>query len=65
MSTDPYDFRALHLEHLRLRREQIDADLRTAVSQGRKDGLTWQQIADALGMTRQSAWEKYRAHTSR
>lgn len=31
-------------------------DMRTVGNDG---GFTWQEIADALGVTRQAAWEKY------
>jgi hypothetical protein len=30
------------------------------VKQAREDGQTWQAIADALGVTRQAAWERFR-----
>lgn len=39
----------------RIRREQVIA-ARTA-------GASWQQIGDALGVTRQSAWESFTAST--
>ena len=32
-----------------------------AIQRLRSKGVTWQAIADALGMTRQGAWEKYRS----
>lgn len=31
------------------------------VNLARKQGATWEQVADALGMSRQSAWEYYTA----
>lgn len=37
-------------------REQLDA----AVARARQMDATWQQIADATGMTRQSAWRRWR-----
>lgn len=31
------------------------------VIRARREGATWQEIGDALNMTRQSAWERYSA----
>lgn len=39
----------------RIRREQVIA--------ARAAGASWQQIGDALGVTRQSAWESFTAET--
>ena len=39
----------------RIRREQVIA--------ARSAGASWQQIGDALGVTRQSAWESFTAST--
>jgi len=39
----------------RLRREQVIA--------ARKAGASWEQVGEALGMTRQSAWEQFAAST--
>ncbi len=39
----------------RIRREQVIA--------ARSAGASWQQIGDALGVTRQSAWESFTATT--
>lgn len=39
----------------RIRREQVVA--------ARAAGASWQQIGDALGVTRQSAWESFTAET--
>jgi hypothetical protein len=39
----------------RIRREQVIA--------ARATGASWQQIGDALGVTRQSAWESFTAET--
>lgn len=36
------------------------ADLDAAVAEARGMDVTWQQIADAAGMTRQSAWRRWR-----
>lgn len=43
------------LELERIRREQVIA--------ARAAGATWQQIGDALGVTRQSAWGSFTAET--
>ena len=43
------------LELDRIRREQVSA--------ARAAGASWQQIGDALGVTRQSAWESFTAET--
>ena len=32
------------------------------MQQAREEGATWDQIGDALGMTRQAAWEWFRRH---
>jgi hypothetical protein len=54
------DPRTTYLVHERLRRDQAEANLRAEVSRLRAEGVPWQTIADALGVSRQSAWEKYR-----
>lgn len=33
-----------------------------AMQQAREEGATWDQIGDALGMTRQAAWEWFKRH---
>ncbi|MBF6328417.1 helix-turn-helix domain-containing protein [Nocardia transvalensis] len=54
-STDPtVGFRAVSALH-RLA-EQVEA---AAVAHARAQGWTWEQIGDALGVTRQSAHTKY------
>lgn len=40
-----------------LRRERVDA--------ARRQGATWDQIGESLGMSRQSAWEYYTRETRR
>ncbi|MFC0068120.1 ClpX C4-type zinc finger protein [Umezawaea endophytica] len=40
--------------------EQVEAGLRERVLGLRERGITWVRIGDALGMTRQSAWERFR-----
>lgn len=39
--------------------EQIEQSLRTWVQELRRRGVTWARIGQALGMTRQSAWERF------
>ncbi|MDA8270217.1 MAG: ClpX C4-type zinc finger protein [Actinomycetota bacterium] len=38
---------------------QVDHSLAAWVTKARSLGATWAQIGDALGMTRQSAWERF------
>jgi ATP-dependent Clp protease ATP-binding subunit ClpX len=40
-------------------REQVDREVTVSVRQLRGRGVTWTAIGDALGMTRQSAWERF------
>ena len=44
-----------------LRRRELDTDqaLRAAVSEARSQGATWQQIARALGVSRQNAHARF------
>jgi ribosome-binding protein aMBF1 (putative translation factor) len=37
----------------------IEADLRARVNELRNRGVAWSRIAAALGVTRQSAWERF------
>jgi hypothetical protein len=37
----------------------VEADLRTRVDELGQRGVAWSQIAAALGVTRQSAWERF------
>lgn len=39
---------------------QADRTLETAVSAARAAGHSWEQIGDALGTSRQAAWERFR-----
>ena len=48
------------LEHLTKSTRGLVQDLeRSAVTKARRHGNSWQQIGDALGMSRQAAWEKF------
>jgi hypothetical protein len=38
---------------------QVDASLQTWVGRLRERGITWARIGGALGMARQSAWERF------
>ncbi|MFE0651964.1 ClpX C4-type zinc finger protein [Streptomyces sp. NPDC059534] len=38
---------------------QVEADLRMWVTELRRRGVTWARIGEALGITRQSAWERF------
>ncbi len=52
----------LLLDQLRLAGQQIriaEHHVYGAVSELRKRGMTWAQIGDALGVSRQSAWERF------
>lgn len=40
--------------------EQLQEELRRSVREARKLGHSWQEIADALGTSRQAAWEQFR-----
>jgi hypothetical protein len=42
---------------------ELDRIRRTQVVAARAAGASWQQIGDALGVTRQSAWESFTAET--
>ncbi|MFY1614708.1 hypothetical protein [Micromonospora sp. WMMD736] len=37
--------------------------LELEVELARHHGMTWEQVADALGVSRQSAWERFRTHS--
>ncbi|HEY8718907.1 hypothetical protein [Pengzhenrongella sp.] len=52
-----------HVHAIRAARDALnDADLhlRQAVHEARRQGVTWQQVGDTLGTTRQSAQERFR-----
>jgi hypothetical protein len=54
------------LEALRVLTEsehELDRIRRRQVIAARAAGASWQQIGDALGVTRQSAWESFTAET--
>lgn len=39
--------------------DQVEADLRAWVAELRRRGVTWARIGESLGVTRQSAWERF------
>lgn len=50
------------IAHANLARERAEQDEVLAIASARHRGLTWQQIADVLGMTRQSAYARWADH---
>lgn len=40
-------------------RHQVDDDLHSWVGEARNRGMSWDRIGEALGMRRQSAWERF------
>ena len=49
------------LQRVRAQRKAIEQDEAAAVRRGRNGGLTWEQIAVDLGVTKQAVHKKYRA----
>ncbi len=39
--------------------ERAESDLRASVARARERGATWQQVGDALGISRQAAHERF------
>jgi hypothetical protein len=59
-SSDAQD--SVLLDQLRLAGQQfhiVEAHVRGAVAELRKRGTSWAQIGEALGISRQSAWERF------
>jgi hypothetical protein len=48
-----------HLPRIEAVRDQVDDDLRDWVAEARRRELSWDRIGEALGMKRQSAWERF------
>ncbi|GIH74985.1 hypothetical protein Plo01_14140 [Planobispora longispora] len=48
-----------HLPRVAAVASQVEDDLQTWVGRLRARGVTWARIGAALGMTRQSAWERF------
>ena len=52
-----------HLHAISAARDALNAAdlrMRQAVHEARRQGVTWQQVGDTLGTTRQSAQERFR-----
>lgn len=48
-----------HIPRIAAVEAQIDHNLREWVGELRNRGITWERIGTALGVTRQSAWERF------
>lgn len=48
-----------HLPRIAATARQVESGLKSWVGELRTRGVTWARIGDALGMTRQSAWERF------
>ena len=47
------------VQGLRMIAQTAESAQRQAVAQARAEGATWEQVARALGMSRQGAWERF------
>jgi ATP-dependent protease Clp ATPase subunit len=57
--TDSLDVALANLPNVARAQAQVEASLVGWVRRARALGATWAQIGDALGITRQSAWERF------
>jgi ATP-dependent Clp protease ATP-binding subunit ClpX len=48
-----------HLPKVASTAAQVERHMTAWVGQARQRGITWTRIGEALGMTRQSAWERF------
>ncbi len=48
-----------HIPRVSAVADQVEAGLRSWVQELRRRGVTWARIGEALGTTRQSAWERF------
>jgi hypothetical protein len=48
-----------HIPRVAAHIDQAEADLRSWVQELRRRGIAWSRIGEALGITRQSAWERF------
>jgi hypothetical protein len=48
-----------HIPRIAAVGDQVEANLRSWVQELRRRGVTWAKIGAALGITRQSAWERF------
>jgi len=53
------DQAAHDLFHAKVQRDQAEADLTQAVADMRQAGKSWADVAQVLGVTRQSVWRMY------
>jgi ATP-dependent protease Clp ATPase subunit len=59
--TDSLDAALANLPNVALAQAQVEQSLLGWVRRARVLGATWAQVGDALGITRQSAWERFAA----
>jgi hypothetical protein len=50
-----------HIPRMATVARQVETDLRSWVQELRRRDVTWSRIGEALGVTRQSAWERFSA----
>lgn len=64
---DAFDDEALleQLPRIAQARDDVEKHLRLWVAAARRRGLSWSSIGQSLGMSRQSAWERFRDHLAR
>jgi ATP-dependent protease Clp ATPase subunit len=55
----PDDELLAHLPKIAAAAEQVERHLTAWVREARERRITWTRIGEALGMTRQSAWERF------
>jgi hypothetical protein len=48
-----------HIPRMAVVATQVESDLRSWVRELRSRGVTWSRIGESLGITRQSAWERF------
>ncbi|MGW1773389.1 ClpX C4-type zinc finger protein [Streptomyces sp. NPDC002104] len=48
-----------HIPRVAAHIDRAEADLRSWVRELRRRGVTWARIGESLGITRQSAWERF------
>ena len=48
-----------HVPRMAATADQVDESLRSWIGELRRRGVTWARIGQALGTTRQSAWERF------
>lgn len=48
-----------HVPRIAVVAQQVETDLRDWVRELRRRGVTWAKIGQTLGITRQSAWERF------